>query len=59
MKDPMAVSAKRTVQKMTGVFVDNLCSHPFWRVSSILKNVPLAANPNSAMLITIKERWFH
>ena len=25
----------------------------------MLKNVPLAANPKRAMLITIKERWFH
>jgi hypothetical protein len=25
----------------------------------MLRNVPLAANPKRAMLITIKERWFH
>ena len=25
----------------------------------MLRKVPLAANPNSAMLMTMKERWFH
>jgi hypothetical protein len=25
----------------------------------MLKKVPLAANPKSAMLMTMKDRWFH
>ena len=29
------------------------------RISTMLRNVPLAPNPKSAMLITINERWFH
>ena len=28
-------------------------------MSTMHKNVPLAANPKSAMLITMKDRWFH
>ena len=29
------------------------------RLSSMLRKLPLAANPNSAILITINERGFH
>jgi len=28
------------------------------RMSTMLKNVPLAPNPKSAMLITMNDRWF-
>jgi hypothetical protein len=41
------------------LFVDICFSHCFFLESRMLRNVPLAANPKRAMLITIKERWFH
>ena len=32
---------------------------PGRRVSTRFNTLPLAAKPNSTMLMTIKERWFH
>lgn len=40
-------------------FVESRFPQPVFRVSIIFKKVPLAANPKSATLMTIKDRWFH
>jgi hypothetical protein len=44
---------------LTADLEDNRFPMSFTRVSRILKKLPDAANPKSAMLITMKERWFH
>ena len=44
---------------LIGPLEENLLSQPFLRVSIIFKKVPLAANPKRAMLMTMKDRWFH
>ena len=49
----------RVMEIVTELLEENCFPTPFVRVSSMLKNVPLAANPKRAILITIKERWFH
>jgi hypothetical protein len=59
VKDVIAVTVYRIMKNATEPFEENRFSHPFFRVSKILNKVPLAANPKSAILMTIKERWFH
>ena len=49
----------RVMEIVTELLEENCFPRPFVRVSIMLKNVPLAANPKRAILITIKERWFH
>ena len=44
---------------LTGLLAESLFSQPFLRVSIMFNKVPLAANPKRAMLMTIKDRWFH
>jgi len=54
--DTIALMVKRMMKIETTWREESRFSHPFLRASSILKNVPLAANPKRAILITMKER---